>query len=412
MIIDEASQMTPENALGALLRAKQAMVVGDVNQLPPSRFFDKIVDSDVEDEDEVTFEPSILELANAMFSSRRRLKWHYRSRHSGLIAFSNQHIYENDLVVFPASNEQDPTLGVSYKKIDGEYANGTNPNEARAMVNEIVQFMKDYPNKSLGVVVLNKKQAELLVDEISYAFEREPEALQYKQKWQNDIEYFFIKNLENVQGDERDVIFIGTVYGPAKIGEPVMQRFGPINNIAGRNRLNVLFSRAKEKIVTFSSMTPADIKADAETGHGGVRMLKQWLEYSVTGILEDLNTTNRDTDSPFEDHVIQQLKSIGCEVIPQVGVVGYSIDIGVKHPDWPYGFIMGIECDGASYHSSKSARDRDRLRQQVLENLGWSLYRILSTDWFANPDREIEKLRQHIKMRVTALKQKSFGRIS
>jgi very-short-patch-repair endonuclease len=218
------------------------------------------------------------------------------------------------------------------------------------------------------------------------------------------LESFFIKNLENVQGDERDVIFIGTVYGPEKEGAPVMQRFGPINGVAGKKRLNVLFSRAKERIDTFSSMNASDIKAEEETGNAGVYMLKKWLEYSATKEIESGKVVNTSTDSEFEDHVIQQLKSIGCDAIPQVGVKGYSIDIGVKHPNWPHGFIMGVECDGASYHSSKSARDRDRLRQNVLEGLGWNLYRIWSTDWFNDPVRETEKLREAIEKRMIELK--------
>ena len=133
-------------------------------------------------------------------------------------------------------------------------------------------------------------------------------------------------------------------------------------------------------------------------------MLKQWIEYCATGRIHSGKITNKDTDSEFEDHVVQQIRSIGCDAIPQVGVVGYSIDIGVKHPDWPHGFIMGVECDGATYHSSKSARDRDRLRQQVLEGLGWNLYRIWSTDWFDDPIRETEKLREAIKNRISNLK--------
>jgi very-short-patch-repair endonuclease len=183
-----------------------------------------------------------------------------------------------------------------------------------------------------------------------------------------------------------------------------MQRFGPINGVAGKKRLNVLFSRAKERIDTFSSMNASDIKAEEETGNAGVYMLKKWLEYSATKEIESGKVVNTSTDSEFEDHVIQQLKSIGCDAIPQVGVKGYSIDIGVKHPNWPHGFIMGVECDGASYHSSKSARDRDRLRQNVLEGLGWNLYRIWSTDWFNDPVRETEKLREAIEKRMIELK--------
>jgi hypothetical protein len=183
-----------------------------------------------------------------------------------------------------------------------------------------------------------------------------------------------------------------------------MQRFGPINGVAGKRRLNVLFTRAKEQIVTFSSMTAGDILAN-ENGNPGVFMLKSWLEYSKTGFLEIGTVTNREPDSDFEIFVAQQISSMGCTPVHQVGVAGFFIDIGVKHPDWPHGYILGIECDGASYHSSRSARDRDRLRQDVLENLGWTIHRIWSTDWFNNPQAQGERLREVIKRRIMALKE-------
>lgn len=405
VIIDEASQMTPEDSVGALIRAKQAMVVGDTNQLPPTGFFRKMLEDESADEDEKVTEESILEMANASFTPARRLRWHYRSRHSGLISFSNKHVYNNDLVVFPSAQEEHPHMGVSYIKVNGTYSSGTNPKEAMIMIDAIIDFMRVHTDKSLGVVLMNQKQRDLLLDEMNYALEQHPQAREYMEKWDvaNDgLESFFIKNLENVQGDERDVIFIGTVYGAEKEGAPVMQRFGPINGIAGQRRLNVLFSRAKERIVTFSSMTAADIRAEEES-NPGVYMLKCWLEYSSSGILEAGQYTEKEPDSDFEEHVIKQIKSIGCVAIPQVGVKGYSIDIGIKHPDWPHGFIMGVECDGASYHSSRSARDRDRLRQEVLEGLGWNLYRIWSTDWFEDPRRETEKLRRAIHERLSQL---------
>ena len=219
------------------------------------------------------------------------------------------------------------------------------------------------------------------------------------------LESFFIKNLENVQGDERDVMFIGTVYGPEKENVPVMQRFGPINGINGKRRLNVLFSRSKHKIVTFSSMTANDIRVDNQSNEG-VALLKSWLEYCASGKLLASEVKGKEPGSDFEKYVISQLKSIGCQPISQVGVAGYFIDIGIKHPKWSHGFIMGIECDGATYHSSKSARDRDRLRQEVLVGLGWQLHRIWSTDWFTDPVNEAEKMRSAIEQRVEELIEK------
>jgi very-short-patch-repair endonuclease len=299
-------------------------------------------------------------------------------------------------------------MGVEYKFVKGRYKGGTNAIEAKAVVEAALGFMRTIPNRSLGVVTLNQKQKDLISEEFEYALNRDAAAQRYVDYWRDHkdgLEQFFIKNLENVQGDERDVIFIGTVYGPEDVGGRVMQRFGPINGLAGKRRLNVLFSRAKEKIVTFSSMSAADIVAE-ETTNPGAYMLKRWLEYSATGVLDGGTPTTGTPDSDFESYVIEQIRSMGCEPIPQVGVAGYFIDIGVRHPQWPHGFILGVECDGASYHSTKSARDRDRLRQDVLEKLGWHLHRIWSTDWFINPRRQAEILRQVIAKRLEKLKAK------
>lgn len=405
-IIDEASQMPPEAAIGALLRCKQIMVVGDTNQLPPSSFFKKMVDDEETDEDDNVLDESILEMANATFRPSRRLRWHYRSRHSGLIKFSNRLVYEDNLIVFPSATEAVARMGVEFKSVEGLYKSGTNAIEARAIVDAALEFMRTEPNRSLGIVTLNQKQRDLILEEFEQALNRDTLASAYVEAWKekNDgLEEFFIKNLENVQGDERDVIFIGTVYGPEIRGARVAQRFGPINGLAGKRRLNVLFSRAKEKIVTFSSMSAADILAE-ETGNAGVYMLKRWLEYCASGVLDGGTNTSREPDSDFEIFVMDQVKAMGYEPVPQVGVAGYFIDIGVRHPSWPFGFVLGIECDGATYHSAKSARDRDRLRQEVLEGLGWRFHRIWSTDWFNNPRQEAEKIRTVLSARMEELK--------
>ena len=394
-IIDEASQMPPEAAIGALVRSHQALIVGDTNQLPPTSFFKKIIDDEDADEDEMVSDESILEQANAAFRPKRRLRWHYRSRHSSLIKFSNHYIYDNDLIVFPSADENRKGMGVSYVFTEGTYKAGVNAIEANHMIAATLEFMKTNPDRSLGVVTLNQKQRDLLIDQFEFALKDAPWANRYVENWKDrneGLENFFIKNLENVQGDERDVIFIGTVYGPEKQGGRTMQRFGPINGLSGRRRLNVLFSRAKQQIITFSSMNTDDIVA-TEHGNKGAYLLKCWLEYSATGRLESGTITNKGTDSDLEDFVIEQIESMGFVAEPQVGVAGYFIDIGVKHPDWPHGFILGVECDGASYHSSKSARDRDRLRQEVLEGLGWVFHRIWSTNWFLDPIKEAERLR-------------------
>jgi transcription elongation GreA/GreB family factor len=405
-IIDEASQMPPESAIGALLRCSQAVVVGDTNQLPPSSFFKTLVDDEEVDEDEAVLNESVLEMANGSFRPARRLRWHYRSRHSGLIKFSNRLVYNDTLVVFPAATESMTRMGVEFRAVKGRYKAGTNPIEAKAIIEAVVEFMQTDPDRSLGVVTLNQKQRELIMEEFEYTIAGNRAVQSYIDTWKekNDgLEEFFIKNLENVQGDERDVIYIGTVYGAEEPGARVMQRFGPINGLAGKRRLNVLFTRAKQKIVTFSCMTAADIEAE-ENGNQGAYMLKRWLEYVASGVLDSGEITEREPDSDFEIFVIDQIKAIGCVAVPQVGVAGYFVDIGVRHPEWPHGFILGVECDGATYHSAKSARDRDRLRQEILEGLGWKLHRIWSTDWFNNPRQEAERLRQVIVDRLAELK--------
>ena len=219
-------------------------------------------------------------------------------------------------------------------------------------------------------------------------------AAKYREKWDGTLEPFFVKNLENVQGDERDVIFISTVYGPDAVTGVVMNRFGPVNSNVGHRRLNVLFTRAKQRVDLFTSMRSGDIKIP-ESASFGVKTLKSYLEYAETGRLEQGTVTGREPDSDFEIFVRDRLIQRGYEVVPQVGVAGYFIDLAVKHPKRS-GYLLGIECDGAMYHSSKSARDRDRLREEVLIGLKWNIYRIWSTDWFANPQQQFARLVEYI----------------
>lgn len=393
LIIDEASQMRPEEAISALSRAKQAVIVGDPQQLPPSSFFDR-QDSDGQPDGEEEFErvvaESILDVARTAFQPSRELLWHYRSKHGSLIAFSNRHFYDDRLIVFPSPQEGHPDYGVKLISVAGQYRASVNVPEANAVALAAVDFMARNPEKSLGIVALNQPQRDLILAEMDRLFVRSTVAERYRARWATTLEPFFVKNLENVQGDERDVIFISTVYGPDEAGN-VMQRFGPINGAAGDRRLNVLFSRAKHGVFIFSSMRPDQIRADANAPRG-TRLLKDYLTFAATGQLDTGTRTYQDCDSDFERLVKENLEAKGYEVVAQVGVVGFRIDLGVRHPEWPYGFLLGIECDGAAYHSSRSARDRDRLRQQILESLGWTIYRVWSTDWFRDHNREMAKM--------------------
>jgi len=401
VVIDEASQMRPEEALGAVARGGQTVVVGDPMQLPPTSFFDRVdrvVDDDV-DEEELIDNESILDLALTEFRPARDLRWHYRSRHESLIAFSNRHFYEDSLIVFPSPldperHQRDPRLGVYHHFVGGTYKGHVNIVESFKVAEAAVAFMAAEPDKSLGIVTLNQAQRDILMEELDRLVPREPAAARYVERWENTLEPFFVKNLENVQGDERDIIFISTVYGPDAATGVVMNRFGPINGVYGHRRLNVLFTRAKDRVEVFTSMRPLDIKA-GEGSQPGVHALRAYLEYAETGRLEIGEATGRETESEFERLVRARLVEKGFDVTPQVGVAGYFIDLAVRHPRRS-GYLLGIECDGATYHSARSARDRDRLRQQVLERLEWKIYRIWSTDWFHNPDGEMQRLLAHM----------------
>lgn len=395
LIIDEASQMRPEDALGALIRCTQAVVVGDPEQLPPSDFF---VAAESRDDEEIEDSPeeSILELGRRCWRPMRMLGVHYRSRHQSLIAYSNREFYDNRLLVYPSPVLEDPDFGVTCQKVaDGGYeaGQGRNPEEARAIVAEAAALMRRRIDRSIGIVAVNKAQAELietLMDELGVS---DPSIQAYRQHWDGTLEGFFVKNLENVQGDERDIILVSTVYG--KTAEGVFhQNFGPINKAYGHRRLNVLFTRAKRRLALFTSLDPSQIVAEGK--HRGVRVLKEFLEYAASGTIQHGRQTGQEPDSDFERWFLSRLKSVGYIAHPQVGVAQYRIDIGIVHPDKPGSYIVGLECDGATYHSSKSARDRDRLRQSVLEELNWRIHRVWSTDWYRDPEREFNRLVQKI----------------
>lgn len=406
LIIDEASQMRPEEAIGALARSRQAIVVGDPMQLPPTSFFDASHDDVTEDfeEDQVDVDTeSVLDQALSCWRPPRELHWHYRSRHHSLIAFSNREFYDDRLVVFPSPVDRSDHLGVELVAVeDGVYRSHVNEREAEAVVNYVKRAMRLYPNKSIGVVAINQPQKDLLLEHFDRMFADDSVLEDYRARWAEGLEPFMVKNLENVQGDERDIIVISTVYGPTEPGGPVMQRFGPINTKVGHRRLNVLFTRAKEKVVVVSSLKPENILLQPRSSPG-VLALKGYLEYARSGRLEGGAATGKGHDSPFEQEVADIIRELGYQAEPQIGVAGYFLDLAVRHPHRPEHFVLGIECDGATYHSARSARDRDRLRQEVLQRLGWKLYRIWSTDWYANRDREIRKLAKEIELSIASV---------
>lgn len=393
VIMDEASQLRPEDAMGAIARGGQVVIVGDPKQLPPTNFFSGAQDAPDDDEEiTVADESSILDAAITVLRPMKRLKWHYRSRHASLIAFSNKEFYDNELVVFPSPQHHHAEYGVKYVHVeDGCYRAGTNPKEVERVAAAVLEHARLHPERSLGVVAMNIKQTELLRLELDRLSEVDDVFEAWRKSREGTLEPFFVKNLENVQGDERDVILISTVYGKDESGGPTKQRFGPINNAGGHRRLNVLFTRSKLQTVVYSTMQPGDIRVDEKTSKGA-QALQGYLKYAKDRSLDRATVGGREPDSDFEIAVANAVRKAGFEVVPQVGVVGYFIDLAVRHPELPGEFALGVECDGATYHSSKSARDRDRLRQEVLERLGWRIHRIWSLDWFRDPAKETARL--------------------
>ncbi len=404
VVMDEASQVKPEDALGVIARGAQLVVVGDPKQLPPTSFFDRQDMNDDDDESAALAQTdSILDAAMPLFKMRR-LRWHYRSQHESLIAFSNRNFYNNDLVIFPSPHAKSLEYGVKFNYVKGgRFVNQYNVEEARVVAKAVVKHAFNHPSESLGIVAMSSKQREQIERAVEEECKGDDAVAGAIDSLRNMEDGLFIKNLENVQGDERDVIFISFTYGPGEVGGRVYQRFGPINSDVGWRRLNVLFTRSKKRMHIFSSMRSDDILI-SETAKRGVIALRNFLDYAEKGNMDGTPLfTGKAPDSDFEVSVIETLHQAGFESEAQVGVAGFFIDLAVKDPGKPGRYLMGIECDGATYHSAKSARDRDRLRQEVLERLGWRIRRIWSTDWFSNPKGELEPIIRELHELKTAM---------
>jgi very-short-patch-repair endonuclease/DNA polymerase III delta prime subunit len=395
LVMDEASQVSTADALGAMARVKQIVVVGDTKQLPPSRFFARVLDDSVSDDDEESFNTSdiesILALCLARGVSQRMLRWHYRSRHHSLIAVSNREFYDNRLCVIPSPTTSSSSSGVQFRFVKhGVFdrgASATNKIEARTVAEAIIKHAIQNPNQSLGVGTFSVAQRDSIVDELELQRKSNPSTEVFFGAGRN--EPFFVKNLENIQGDERDVIFISVGYAKDASGYQSMS-FGPLSGEGGERRLNVLISRAKECCVVFSSMKSDEIDLNRAKGIGP-RALKAFLRFAELGEMDTPIATSSDHDSEFERQVAIALRKHGYQVDCQVGTVGFYIDLAVVDQDMPGRYLIGIECDGATYHSSRSARDRDRLREQVLRDRGWQIHRIWSTDWFHRRDEQLKK---------------------
>ena len=405
LLIDEASQVRPADAMGAIRRCRQVVVVGDQKQMPPTSFFDRAVGADEESEDledpeeiqaaQAGAMESILSLCSSRSMAGGMLSWHYRSRHPSLIEVSNHEFYDNSLICPPSPDAKGAESGLSFAPVDGTYMRGKgrdNPKEAQAVCDGVLAHAREHPDQTLGVVALSVKQRDTIRNKLEFMRAEHPELEAFCKEGRD--EPFFVKNLENVQGDERDVIFISIGYGK-DAGGYMSQHFGPVSGDGGERRLNVLFTRAKHRCRVFSSIRHSDIRVDV-TKHLGPRVLKRYLKFAETGELDIPVLTGAEMDSPFEEAVAKALHAHGYRVAAQVGSSGFRIDLAVYDPDDEGRFLLAIECDGARYHSSSWARERDRLRQAVLETKGWRFHRIWSTDWFYSRDAEVAKLLEAI----------------
>lgn len=397
LVFDEASQVRPEDALGALLRCKQVVVMGDTRQLPPTSFFDHLMtwEKAGEDEDTLSDIESILHQCKRCFPVKM-LKWHYRSRHESLIAVSNQEFYGNRLVIYPSPVDRSDAMGLKFVHLpDTIYhrgKNSKNPGEAKAVVEAALEFYREHPDKSLGIGTFNISQQEAILDELDALLKQHPEMEEYFKPERH--EHFFVKNLETIQGDERDVILISVGFGRDDNGKLYMN-FGPLNQEGGERRLNVLITRAREQCIVFSNFRAGDMDVDEQSPHG-LRALKAFLEYAETRGLRPIRAPAGASGSPLEESVYAFLRDNGYEVKKQIGCASYRIDMAVVDPSEPGRYLAGIECDGAPYHTSTVTRDRDRLRQQVLEGLGWKIYRIWSTDWYRDQKHTGHKLLEEL----------------
>ena len=399
VVFDEASQIPVWDAVGAIARGAQLVVVGDPKQLPPTNFFGRDTSDEEMPESGIEDLESILDELIASGMRHKRLQWHYRSRNEGLITFSNRYYYNNGLMTFPSADFEGG--GVRFVHLpNARYDKGrsrTNVDEARALVTELVKRLRDKnaPARSYGVVTFNLQQQDLIENLLDAERRKYPEIeVHFGDSPPLEGEAVFVKNLESVQGDERDVIFFSICYGPDETGT-ISMNFGPLNKSGGERRLNVAVTRAKHEVVVFSSLRGDHIDL-TRTRSIGVRDLKHYLEYAERGPSALISATRADpladAESEFERLVAAAIRTAGYTVHHQVGCSSYRIDLGIVDPATPGRYLLGVECDGATYHRAATARDRDKLRQAVLEDLGWKLHRIWSTDWWHNPKQEMQKL--------------------
>jgi hypothetical protein len=387
VVVDEASQMRPEDSLGAFLRSRQVVVVGDNEQLPPTSFFtasdgDEGDTNGDENDDPVGSMESILDLMLSGKAPTCDLRWHYRSKHESLISFSNEQFYDRRLNVFPSPVHKGTDRGVRCHFVQGVYNNSTNRAEAEKTVDAVLQFMRERPGQSLGVVAMNQKQADLIREHLDERLRTTDGS--YLERWKDTLEPFFVKNLENVQGDERDVIFVSLTYGPNEAGR-VFQRFGPVNGQYGHRRLNVLLTRAKYQLVLFTSMRAAQIQPEASSGRG-VRVLRDYLEYAERGggapALQGRDSAEEGAIG-FE-YLAGELQTRGLQVKHRLGNQGVQLPLVVQNPRTPGLYACAVDCDVGN-DVQVDLQELLRFRPEMLSSLGWKSVRTWTSDWLRDP---------------------------
>jgi hypothetical protein len=392
LVIDEASQIEPVDALGAVARARQMVVVGDDRQMPPTRFFARLTGDEEEarDDDETLATSdveSILSLCNARGFPAQMLRWHYRSRHESLIAVSNRAFYENRLLVIPSPRARSPELGLTLVRVEGAFdtgGSGTNAIEAKAVAEAVLAHARDHPKDTLGVAAFSIRQRDAILDAVEALRRDNPDTEAFFAA--HPEEPFFVKNLENVQGDERDVIFISVGYARAPDGSLAM-RFGPLSADGGERRLNVLITRAKKRCVVFSGLSADDIDLARASGRG-VAVLKDFLAFAAGGAVAAAEAAGED-EAALSDAIAAALESAGLAVARRVGLAGLFVDVAVKDDE---GYRLGVLTDGDFYAAARSARDRDRLQEAALARMGWRLARSWAADWLVRPEAEARRL--------------------
>jgi very-short-patch-repair endonuclease len=399
LLIDEASQIEPAHVLGAIARAEQMVVVGDDRQLSPTPLFQGTVAEEAGDGEDLqngSGLQSILGLCAAQAMPQRTLGWHYRNRHPSLIALSNRELYDGRLHVAPSPLEDDPELGLTFHHVaDGVYDRGgpgANAIEAEAVARAVIEHAGRRPDLSLGVGCFSVAQREAILGALERLRRATPDLEPFFEP--DRPEPFFVKNVENLQGDERDVMFVSVGYGRDASGDLAMT-FGPLATERGERRLNVLITRARRRLEVFSAITAEDI--DLARAGRGVAAFKAFLHYAQTGVLEGAPPTGRAAASLFEEQVAAARAGLGHEVESQIGTAGFFVDLAIRDPERRGRYLLGIECDGAAWRGARWARDRDRLRQQVLEDRGWIVHRIWSADWYRQPERELGRVQAAIK---------------